>query len=95
MGIALSVLEGEGYYIPVGHTGEAGPQLPVAQVVAAIAPAMTNPAIPKYGHNLKFDYEVLARSGLRPAPLTFDTMLAEWLVGLPEYGTEPSARCAG
>src|SRR6185369_12274452 len=79
VGIALSVKEGTGYYIPVGHTVEAGPQLPVAQVIDAIAPAMTNPRIPKYGHNLKFDFEVLARSGLRATPLTFDTMLGEWL----------------
>ena len=80
VGIALCVKEGEGYYIPVGHAGEtAGPQLPVAAVIAAISPAMTNPQIPKYGHNLKFDYEVLARAGLRATPLTFDTMLGEWL----------------
>jgi DNA polymerase-1 len=79
VGIALSVKEGEGYYIPVGHTGEAGPQLPLPQVIAAITPAMTDAQIPKYGHNLKFDYEVLARSGLRATPLTFDTMLGEWL----------------
>jgi DNA polymerase I len=80
VGIALSVKEGEGYYVPVGHVGEgAGPQLPVERVIAAITPAMTNPNIPKFGHNLKFDYLVLARAGLRAAPLTFDTMLAEWL----------------
>ena len=79
VGIALSVKEGEGYYIPVGHTVEPGPQLPVKDVIAAIAPAMTDPKIPKYGHNLKFDYEVLARLGLRAAPLAFDTMLGEWL----------------
>jgi DNA polymerase-1 len=79
VGIALSVKEGEGYYIPVGHAGEAGPQLPFEQVVSALTPAMTDPKIPKYGHNLKFDYEMLARNGLRAAPLTFDTMLAEWL----------------
>jgi len=79
VGIALSVKEGEGFYVPIGHTGDAGPQLPVAQVIAAITPAMTDAKIPKYGHNLKFDYEVLARSGLRATPLTFDTMLGEWL----------------
>ncbi|MCC7361748.1 MAG: DNA polymerase I [Anaerolineales bacterium] len=80
VGLALCVKAGEGYYIPVGHTGEgAGPQLPLAQVIAAITPAMTNPAIPKYGHNLKFDYLVLARAGVQAAPLAFDTMLAEWL----------------
>jgi DNA polymerase-1 len=40
---------------------------------------LTSPRIPKYGHNLKYDYTVLARLGLRAAPLAFDTMLAEWL----------------
>ena len=79
VGIALSIVEGEGYYIPVGHTGDPGPQLPVDQVIAALTPAMTDPKIPKYGHNLKFDYEMLARCGLRAAPMTFDTMLGEWL----------------
>ncbi|MCC6191034.1 MAG: DNA polymerase I [Anaerolineales bacterium] len=80
VGLALCVKEGEGFYIPVGHTGEgAGPQLPVEQVVEALRPALTDPKIPKYGHNLKFDYIVLARYGVRAAPLAFDTMLAEWL----------------
>ncbi len=80
VGIALSVKEGEGYYIPVGHVGEgAGAQLPQARVIAALTPPLTNPNIPKYGHNLKFDYLVLARAGVRAAPLAFDTMLAEWL----------------
>ncbi len=31
------------------------------------------------GHNLKFDYLMLARYGLEVAPLAFDTMIAEWL----------------
>jgi DNA polymerase-1 len=80
VGLALAVQPGQGYYIPVGHTGEgAGPQLPLERVIAALTPAFTNPALPKYGHNLKFDHIVLARHGLRAAPLSFDTMLAEWL----------------
>jgi DNA polymerase-1 len=80
VGLALCVREGEGYYVPVGHTGDgAGPQLPVEQVMARLRAALTNPKIPKLGHNLKYDYIVLARYGVRVAPLSFDTMLAEWL----------------
>ena len=41
---------------------------------------MTESDIPKVGHNLKYDFLVLARYGLRPQPLVFDTMLAEWLI---------------
>ncbi len=34
----------------------------------------------KIGHNLKYDYLVLAGVGLRVFPLSFDTMIAEWVV---------------
>jgi DNA polymerase-1 len=79
VGIALAVEPDQGYYIPVGHTGGESPQLPLTEVLEAIRPALENPAIPKVGHNLKYDFVVLARYGLRPAPLAFDTMIAEWL----------------
>src|SRR3990172_7617248 len=95
VGIALSVKEGEGYYVPVGHTAEMGElrleiegasnvQSPISNlslntVLSALRKPLTNPRIPKYGHNLKYDFTVLAHSGLQVAPLVFDTMLAEWL----------------
>lgn len=81
VGISLAVAGDEGYYIPVGHLpGQADqPQLDIDQVIAALRPALTNPQIPKIGHNLKYDYLLLARAGLRPTPLAFDTMIAEWL----------------
>ena len=95
VGIALSVKEGEGYYVPVGHTAEMGElrlevegasnvQSPISNlslntVLSALRKPLTNPRIPKYGHNLKYDFTVLARLGLQVAPLAFDTMLAEWL----------------
>jgi len=79
VGIALAVEADRGYYIPVGHTGGDSAQLPLQEVLAAIRAPLENPAIPKVGHNLKYDYVVLARYGLRPTPMTFDTMIAEWL----------------
>ncbi|MFN2273442.1 MAG: DNA polymerase I [Anaerolineales bacterium] len=81
VGISLAVKPGQGYYLPVGHTpGLAGTeQLALDTVLDAIRPALTDPAIPKIGHNLKYDYLVLARHGLEAGPLAFDTMLAEWL----------------
>ncbi len=79
VGISLAVKEGEGWYIPLGHlTGE--PQLAVETVIEALRPAMTDPGKPKIGQNLKYDALVLARLGLDAAPLTFDTLLARWLV---------------
>ncbi len=79
VGISLAVEPDQGYYIPVGHTGGESPQLPLAEVMEAIRAPLENPAIPKVGHNLKYDFVMLARNGLRPAPLAFDTMIAEWL----------------
>jgi DNA polymerase-1 len=77
VGISLATQAGTGYYIPVGH--DTGKQLPIEQVMAALRGPMTNPAIPKIGHNLKFDYVMLARNRLVVSPLSFDTMIAEWV----------------
>ena len=86
VGISLSVQEGEGYYIPTGH--RTGQQLPAAQVIEALRPAMTHPSKQKIGHNLKYDWLVLLENGLETAPLTFDTMIAEWVA-------DPSTRHLG
>jgi len=86
VGISLAVDPGKGYYIPVGH--RQGEQLPLNAVLDALRGPLTDERIPKAGHNLKYDFVVLARNGLRPRPLAFDTMIAEWL-------TNPASRNLG
>jgi DNA polymerase-1 len=86
VGISLAVKPGEGWYIPVGHFN--GPNLPAEQVIEALRPSMTDPKIPKIGHNVKYDYLVLVRYGLRVSPLGFDSMIAEWIA-------DPSSRNLG
>lgn len=86
VGISLAIQEGEGYYIPVGHS--TGNNLPLKKVIAALEEPMTNPKIGKVAHNAKYDYIVLAQHGLVVSPLTFDTMLAEFIV-------DPSSRNLG
>ncbi|WKZ41788.1 MAG: DNA polymerase I [Anaerolineales bacterium] len=86
VGISLSVQEGTGYYIPIGHTS--GNNLSLEMVIAALMPSMTNPKIGKLAHNAKYDYILLARHGLVTSPLTFDTMLAEFIA-------DPSSRNMG
>jgi DNA polymerase-1 len=78
VGISLAIESNSGYYIPVGH--RTGKQLKRSAVLQALRSPMTNPEIPKAGHNLKYDYVVLARYGLEVSPLSFDTMIAEWLI---------------
>jgi DNA polymerase-1 len=77
VGISLSMEAGKGYYIPVGH--KKGQQLAMETVIEALQGPMTDPEIPKAGHNLKYDYVMLRRYGLDVHPLSFDTMIAEWL----------------
>ncbi|MEP6896057.1 MAG: DNA polymerase I, partial [Chloroflexota bacterium] len=86
VGISLSIKEGEGYYIPIGHN--AGNNLPLKQVIEALQAPMTNPKIGKIAHNAKYDYIILAKYGLIVTPLTFDTMLAEFII-------DPSSRHLG
>jgi len=78
VGISLAVESNIGYYIPVGHIK--GKQLSIQIVLDALRDPLTDDATPKAGHNLKYDFVMLARYGLRVKPLIFDTMLAEWLI---------------
>jgi DNA polymerase-1 len=78
VGISLAVGTNHGYYIPLGH--KSGRQLSKEKVFEALSDPMTQPEIKKVGHNLKYDYLVLKRAGLTVTPLSFDTMIAEWLI---------------
>jgi DNA polymerase-1 len=78
VGISLAVKAGEGYYVPISHS--AGTQLPLEQVLAALRSPLTDARLPKIGHNLKYDFIMLARRGLVVSPLSFDTMIAEWVI---------------
>ncbi|TFH37296.1 MAG: DNA polymerase I [Anaerolineales bacterium] len=81
VGISLAIEAGQGYYLPIGHNPgiAGGKQLALTTIIETLREPLTNPGIPKVGHNLKYDYIVLARAGLHAAPLAFDTMVAEWL----------------
>ncbi len=90
VGLALSVQEGEGFYIPIAHTapGETSPNLPLARVQARIAPFLADGRVPARAHNAKFDLLVLRRHGFHVTNVDFDTMIAAWLInpGHRNYG---------
>jgi len=81
VGISMALNPEEGYYLPVGHNPiyAGGPQLNLDNVIQALRESLTDAHIPKIGHNLKYDFLLLARHGLIVEPLAFDTMIAEWL----------------
>lgn len=79
VGLALAIGPDEGYYIPVGHQTD-DRQLSWEMVCERLKPLLEDPAIPKYAHNAGYDILVLARHGIQTQGVTFDTMLAEWVL---------------
>ncbi|MCA9490810.1 MAG: DNA polymerase I, partial [Myxococcales bacterium] len=71
-----------------GEATLAPDQLPLQKVLDALRGPLTNPDIPKIAHNAKYDYTILAQHGLQVAPITFDTMIAEWI-------TDPGSKHKG
>ncbi len=82
VGIALAMVPGKGWYIPLGHTTSEA-QLPRERVIAALRPFFADPARTRIAHNAKFDIEVLERAGIPVSGVAFDTMLAAALLDKP------------
>jgi DNA polymerase I len=80
VGISLSCRPHEAWYIPVGHHYLGVPaQLPLAAVLDGLRPLLTDPGRRLIGQNLKYDYQVLRRAGIRLAGVWCDTMVAAYL----------------
>jgi len=81
VGVSISPAPGEAYYIPIGHVGWGQlEQLPLEQVINRLKPLLEAPNIAKTAHNSKYDLTVLAEYGAIVNNLTFDTMLAAYLL---------------
>jgi DNA polymerase-1 len=82
VGIAIAVDTQESYYIPLGHRLiDEGPQLPSEAVRDALSPALTAPDLEIVTHHGKYDLLVMLRHGYPAFTITFDTMIAAYLVG--------------
>ncbi|MBA7472977.1 DNA polymerase I [subsurface metagenome] len=92
VGISLSPAPGEAYYIPVGHVGLGqAAQLPLQQVIDRLKPLLEDANLAKWAHNGKYDMTVLAENGVTVNNLTFDTMLAAYLLGEASLGLKALA----
>ena len=90
VGVSVAGSATLGSYIPLGHQ-EDGPQLTLADVQAVLGPLLADPAQPKLAHHAKYDLLVLERHGLPVQGLTFDTMLAAYLLGAASVGLKDLA----
>jgi len=90
IGLSLAASPDEVWYLPFGHrpeTGELGmadavrnlPPL-TSSALAPIAGLLTDPLIPKAGHDIKYDWQVLRGAGIELAGVTHDTMLASFVL---------------
>jgi DNA polymerase-1 len=74
VGISFAVSPGEAYYVPVPADHDQALVL-----LSRFIPVFSDPAIPKTGHNLKFDISVLRRYNIHLRGTLFDTMIAHYL----------------
>ncbi|SPH16664.1 DNA polymerase I [Defluviimonas aquaemixtae] len=99
VGISLSVIPGEACYIPLGHRrgdgdlfGASEPaegQMALDEALALLKPVLEDDAILKIGQNMKYDWKIFARHGVRIAPID-DTMLMSYAMysGLHNHGMD-------
>jgi DNA polymerase I len=90
VGLSLAASPTEVWYLPFGHRprgGELAAPTPVRNLppindfaLAPLVALLQDPAVPKAGHNVKYDWQVLRRAGVELAGLAFDSMLASFVL---------------
>ncbi len=89
VGISISSNIGEGAYIPVGHaqetdlfgaaSGDDIPQMDKGECLKLLKPLLEDAAVMKIGHNMKYDWQMFAKEGIKIAPCD-DTMLISYVL---------------
>lgn len=69
LGLSFSWKEGEAYYVPTTENR-----------LKKLGPILEKESVKKFGHNLKFDLEVLSEAGINVSGVSFDTMIASYLL---------------
>lgn len=81
VGMSFAIAKEPAVYIPVGHDYEGvGEQLPLQEVLDAVAPLLEDTQKMKIVHNLKYDMEVMANYNIKILGDNFDTMLASYVI---------------
>lgn len=90
IGLTLAASSTEAWYFPFGHRplgGELAAPEPVRNLPPLASPAclplvalLTDPTVPKAGHELKFTWQVLRSAGVQLVGAAWDSMLAAFLL---------------
>jgi len=90
IGLSLAASDREAWYFPFGHrpaAGELAAPTPVRNLPPLTDPAsaplarlLSDPKVPKAGHNIKYDWQVLRGAGVELAGVAYDSMLASFVL---------------
>ena len=90
LGISLAASPEDVWYLPFGHRPGAGELVPQASVrnldpltdfsSAPLYSLLTDPQVPKAGHDIKRDWQVLRTAGVELAGVAYDSMLASFVL---------------
>ena len=81
VGLSFSIKEREGWYVPIvsgGLFNTAG--LGSVKSLAMLKPLLEDPSVKKIGQNIKYDSIVLKQNGITLDGISFDTMIASYLL---------------
>ncbi len=90
IGLSLAVTPDRSWYLPFAHVAPEGPlaggvaprNLPAlaSEALELLRRLLADPAVPKAGHHVKYDWLVLRRAGVELAGVTYDSMLAAFVL---------------
>ncbi|UCH00594.1 MAG: DNA polymerase I, partial [Deltaproteobacteria bacterium] len=81
VGISFCVEPGIAYYLPLGHIyNGVNPQIDIGDALGLLKDILCDDRVEKIGQNIKYDAEVLARYGIHLKGMTFDTMVASYVI---------------
>ncbi|MGI8475061.1 MAG: DNA polymerase I [Thermomicrobiales bacterium] len=89
VGIAIAVSPEESWYVPFAHVDDDGPTPDLIR--ETFAPIFADAALRAYAHHGKYDLQVLRTAGFDLTNVTFDTMVAAYLLGENSVGLKDLA----
>ncbi len=94
VGISFALVPGQATYLPLGHDYTGAPaQIPKDRALKLLSAVLTDPGITKIGQNIKYDYIVLHREGIKVSGAHRDTMVLSYLLE-PNWGKHNLVRLA-
>lgn len=81
VGMSFSIREREGWYLPLLSRGMFSEEYPDPErSLSILKPLLTDPSVRKIGQNIKYDSIVLMNYDIELAGVSFDTMVASYLL---------------